>query len=223
MVKRIIENKKYTGENGYPPIIDEKLYNKANKARLAKNIQKPPEKTELDNFLRTHSECPVCASPIKRQNQCYGENRSVAYKCTNSVCPSKSIKENRLVELITELLNKMAEDLSLVDEPVINSIVDDEQTDDMANDIYIKMLTEYDKDDVLKDIYELAKIKFRNSIRTDMSAVTERIKKELCRYGVLTEPSVTLMQKIISKFYVGGDEELSVLLINGKLITRRVS
>ena len=56
-----------------------------------------------------------------------------------------------------------------------------------------------------------------------MSAVTERIKKELCRYGVLTEPSVTLMQKIISKFYVGGDEELSVLLINGKLITTSVS
>lgn len=223
MVKRIIENDKYIGRNGYPQIIEEKLYNKANKTRLAKNINKPPEKTELDNFLRTHSECPICSSPIKRQNQCYGENKSVAYKCTNSVCPAKSIKENRLVNLITELLNKIADDLSLANEPIITAIPDDELTDDMANDIYIKMMTEYDKDEVLADIYELAKVKFRNSIKTDMSAVTERIKKELCKYGILTKPHLPLMQKIISKFYVGGQDELSILLTNGKLITRSVN
>ena len=223
MVKRIIENDKYIGRNGYPQIIEEKLYNKANKTRLSKVVNKPPEKAELDNFMRTHSECPICSSPIKRQNQCYGENRSVAYKCTNSVCPAKSVKENRLVNLITELLNKIADDLSLADEPVITAIPDDELTDDMANDIYIKMLTEYDKDEMLADIYELAKIKFRNSIKTDMSAVTERIKKELCKYGIITEPHLPLMQKIISKFYVGGQDELSILLTNGKLITRSVN
>ena len=223
MVKRIIENDKYIGRNGYPQIIEEKLYNKANKTRLSKVVKKPPDTAELDNFLRTHSECPICSSPIKRQNQCYGENRSVAYKCTNSVCPAKSVKENRLVNLITELLNKIADDLSLADEPVITAIPNDELTDDMANDIYIKMLTEYDKDEVLADIYELAKVKFRNSIKTDMSAVTERIKKELCKYGILTEPHLPLMQKIISKFYVGGQDELSILLTNGKLITRSVN
>ena len=56
-----------------------------------------------------------------------------------------------------------------------------------------------------------------------MSAVTERIKKELCKYGILTEPHLPLMQKIISKFYVGGQEELSILLTNGKLVTRSVN
>ena len=47
MVKRIIENDKYIGGNGYPQIIEEKLYNKANKTRLSKVINKPPEKAEL--------------------------------------------------------------------------------------------------------------------------------------------------------------------------------
>ena len=66
MVKRIIENDKYTGKNGYLKIIDEKLYNKANKTRLSKNVKQEPEKSELDKFIRLHSECPDCHSPLKR-------------------------------------------------------------------------------------------------------------------------------------------------------------
>jgi hypothetical protein len=34
MVKRMIENEKYTGTDEYPPIIDEKQYFKANRIRL---------------------------------------------------------------------------------------------------------------------------------------------------------------------------------------------
>ena len=222
MVKRIIENDKYTGKNGYQKIIDEKLYNKANKARLSKNVKKEPEKSELDKFIRLHSECPDCHSPLKRQHQGHDENTWTAYKCTNPVCPAKSIKENRLYQLITEMTNHLIQNLDLANEPTITEIPDDTLADDKANEIYIKMAGEYDKDDVLKSLYELARLKFQSSTITDMSAVTDRIKKELCKYGNCERVSLPLMQKIVSKFYVGGDNELKMKLINGKTITRSV-
>lgn len=222
MVKRIIENDKYTGKNGYPKIIDEKLYNKANKARLYKNVKIAPEKSELDKFIRLHSECPDCNSPLKRQHQGHDEKTWTAYKCTNPVCPAKSVKENRLYQLITEMINLLIQNLDLANEPTITEIPDDTLADDKANEIYIKMAGEYDKDDVLKSLYELARLKFQSSTVTDMSAVTDRIKKELCKYGNCEKVPLPLMQKIVSKFYVGGDNELKMKLINGKTITRSV-
>ena len=222
MVKRIIENDKYTGKNDYPKIIDEKLYNKANKTRLSKNVKQEPEKSELDKFIRLHSECPDCSSPLKRQHQGHDEKVWTAYKCTNPVCPAKSVKENRLYQLITEMTNLLIQNLDLANEPTITEIPDDTLADDKANEIYIKMAGEYDKDDVLKSLYELARLKFQSSTITDMSAVTDRIKKELCKYGNCERVSLPLMQKIVSKFYVGGDNELKMKLINGKTITRSV-
>ena len=222
MVKRIIENDKYTGKNGYLKIIDEKLYNKANKTRLSKNVKQEPEKSELDKFIRLHSECPDCHSSLKRQHQGHDENTWTAYKCTNPVCPAKSIKENRLYQLITEMTNHLIQNLDLANEPTITEIPDDTLADDKANEIYIKMAGEYDKDDVLKSLYELARLKFQSSTITDMSTVTDRIKKELCKYGNCERVPLPLMQKIVSKFYVGGDNELKMKLINGKTITRSV-
>ena len=222
MVKRIIENNKYTGKNGYPKIIDEKLYNKANKARLSKNVKIEPEKSKLDKFIRLHSECPDCNSPLKRQKQGHDEKAWTAYKCTNPVCPAKSIKEQRLYQLITEMTNLLIQNLDLANEPTIHDVPDDTLADDKANEIYMKMAGEYDKDDVLKSLYELARLKFQSSTITDMSAVTDRIKKELCKYGNCERVSLPLMQKIVSKFYVGGDNELKIKLINGKTITRSV-
>lgn len=222
MVKRIIENDKYTGKNGYPKIIDEKLYNKANKTRLSKNVKQEPEKSELDKFIRLHSECSDCSSPLKRQHQGHDEKVWTAYKCTNPVCPAKSVKENRLYQLITEMTNLLIQNLDLANEPTITEIPDDTLADDKANEIYIKMAGEYDKDDVLKSLYELARLKFQSSTTTDMSAVTDRIKKELCKYGNCEKVPLPLMHKIVSKFYVGGDNELKMKLINGKIITRSV-
>lgn len=176
----------------------------------------------IDKFIRLHSECPDCNSTLKRQHQGHDEKTWTAYKCTNPVCPAKSIKENRLYQLITEMTNHLIQNLDLANEPTITEIPDDTLADDKANEIYIKMAGEYDKDDVLKSLYELARLKFQSSTITDMSAVTEKIKKELCKYGNCEKVPLPLMQKIVSKFYVGGDNELKMKLINGKIITRSV-
>ena len=77
--------------------------------------------------------------------------------------------------------------------------------------------------------YDLEDISFKqvqcpqcNNFVTHKLEETDRIKKELCKYGNCERVPLPLMQKIVSKFYVGGDNELKMKLINGKTITRSV-
>lgn len=221
MVKRMIENEKYTGTDEYPPIIDEKQYHKANRIRLSKNIKADSDKMEYDKFIRAHAECLECGFPIKRQRQGHDKVAYTAYKCTNPICPSKSIHEDRLYEHINGIVNRLIENIELADVTVKHQSRSDEYIDELTNEIYIKTINDNtEKDEILKDIYRLAKLKFKSYTKTDMSKVTEKIKQELCKYGLSEKAPLPLMEKIISKFYIGGEKGLQIKLINEKILER---
>ena len=54
----------------------------------------------------------------------------------------------------------------------------------------------------------------------DKGKVTEKIKQELCRYGISEKAHLPLMEKIVSKFYIGGEKGLKIKLINDKILER---
>ena len=53
-----------------------------------------------------------------------------------------------------------------------------------------------------------------------MSKVTEKIKQELCKYGISEKAPLPLIEKIVSKFYIGGEKGLQIKLINEKILGR---
>ena len=221
MVKRIIENEKYTGTDEYPPIIDKKQYHKANRIRLSKNIKADSDKMEYDKFIRTHAQCPECGFPIKRQRQGHDKGAYTAYKCSNPICPVKSIHEETLYEYINGIVNRLIDNIELADTEVKHQSQSDEYIDELTNEIYIKTINDNtEKDEILKGIYRLAKLKFKSYTKTDMSKVTEKIKQELCKCGISQKAPLTLMEKIISKFYIGGEKGLQIKLINEKILGR---
>ncbi|MBE7049101.1 MAG: hypothetical protein E7393_07090 [Ruminococcaceae bacterium] len=221
MVKRMIENEKYTGLEEYPPIIDAKQYHKANRIRLSKNIKADSDKMEYDKFIRTHGECPACGFRIKRQRQGHDKGAYTAYKCSNPICPAKSIHEETLYEYINEIINRLIDNISLADAEVKMQSRTNESIDELTNEIYIKTIKDdTEKDEILKDIYKLAKIKFKAYTKTDMSKITEKIRQELCKYGISEKAPLPLMETIVSKFYIGGDKGLKIKLINEKILER---
>lgn len=221
MVKRIIENEKYTGKSGYPQIIDEKTYFKANKLRLSKTTQTDEEKTEYDKFIRQHSECPECGFALKRQHQGHGDKVWTAYKCTNPVCSARSVRENTVYEILGEIIRVLTDDISLAEPEARNYPRSDDAIDELTNSIILKTASgECEKDEILEDIYTLAKIKFRSLKKADMTGVTERIKQELCKYGVSEKAPLPLMEKILSRLYIGGEKRVTIRLINGKILER---
>ena len=215
MIKRMIENEKYTGTDEYLKIIDQTQYYKANRKRLSKNIPQNEDKTEYDKFIREHSRCVLCHSTLKRQIQGHDPNRKNVYKCTNPVCPSKSAEENNLYGIIAKIINRMIENTDTVNPPEISNPPPTDAIDELTDSIYLKMAEgNYDKDSMFESLYELSNLKFKNCLKTDMSGITVNIKKELLKYAPSPKTPLELMRKIIEKIYVSGDN-VTIRLING--------
>lgn len=218
MVKRIIENEKYIGNGDYPKIIDEKKFYRANKMRLSKVIVKDEEKNEYDNFIRENSECIICHFPLKRQHQGHPPNRRIAYKCTNPICSAASVDERESELRITKIINRMIDEIDIVEPENEETIKDNEQIEELNNEIHLKIAEgNFKKDEIFKMLYELARLKFNNCTKEDMSEITESIKRELCKYAKIEKPPLPLMRKIVSKILISGDE-INIKLKNGKII-----
>ena len=131
------------------------------------------------------------------------------------------VKMLKIYEYINGIVNRLIDNIELANAEVKNQSRSDEYIDELTNEIYIKTINDNtEKDEILKDIYTLARLKFKSYTKTDMSKVTEKIKQELCKYGINEKAPLPLMEKIISKFYIGGEKGLQIKLINEKILER---
>ena len=82
MVKRIIENKKYLGNEKYPQIISEKFFNQANEKRMLKATSVCVISEELQE-IRNRTYCFECGHRLSRIG---GNCRSAKWDCRNHDC-----------------------------------------------------------------------------------------------------------------------------------------
>lgn len=104
-IKRIIEDERYLGTNGYPPIIDEDMHKTLMLIKSEKNTQKGTDrKADIFN-LGVPILCPKCGSKMCRRHD---SNRKCPdwWLCQNNNCKNIiSISDNDLICGITECLN----------------------------------------------------------------------------------------------------------------------
>ena len=66
-IKRILEDKRYSGDDDYPQIISNEILKKADALRDAKNKQKNVNKNDDIYNLNAETICPCCGSVMKRR------------------------------------------------------------------------------------------------------------------------------------------------------------
>lgn len=82
MVKRIIENEKYLGNEKYPQIISEKFFNQANEKRVSKATSVCVISEDLQE-IRNRTYCAECGHRLSRIG---GNCRSAKWDCRNHDC-----------------------------------------------------------------------------------------------------------------------------------------
>lgn len=106
-IKRILEDKRYLGDEKYPVIISPDLFESVSTAKANRNNQEFVNREE--NIYRIHSRilCPCCKSIMKRRI----ENRTKIrehWKCSNPDCrKSIAIKDDEFLSQIHGLLNSI--------------------------------------------------------------------------------------------------------------------
>ena len=104
-IKRILEDKRYSGDDDYPQIISNEILKKADALRDAKNKQKNVNKNDDIYNLNAETICPCCGSVMKRRY----EPRTKIHErwiCQNGDCRKTVVKtDDSLLGEIGDLIN----------------------------------------------------------------------------------------------------------------------
>ena len=108
-IKRMLENSRYAGENGYPPIIDQDTFQQVQEKISEKTSGKFPRRTESDRlWQKLRSGC--CQARLLRTGGPSGHTEKVRLKC--SAC------KNAFVVRKEELLAQTARQLAAHEKPI---------------------------------------------------------------------------------------------------------
>ena len=220
MIKRVIENRRYIGEKGFPQIIADDTFNAAEKIRLSKFTAPGETRKALLDFYREHLVCGRCGMNLRRYT-CgrYIGNKIVSYrKCQNELCneSKSSVNEDILDLAVSKVLNDLIDDYKKIEgvneteaeQDIEIARLESELADDME-----KMTVDIEK--AVQKITELAEARFNNALECDYSAIDERIKKELSIHPKSETPDSKLLEDTVKRIAYLSNGTVEIELING--------
>lgn len=160
-LNRLLNNSKYIGNNGYPPIISGELFQKAASCK-AERMKTGDKNSDIDYF-RNMVFCPVCNCRMVRKY----EKRNVikeSWECKNQECKMKvKIPDGVLIEKITGLLNMVTGNLNLSEsyQPQVTDLSNNLSIIKQQNEFNRQLeKIDFSEDDILGMIFHMAKEKY---------------------------------------------------------------
>ena len=215
MIKRIIENKKYLGDEIYPQIIDKKVFDKANaeKTSKANNLMLVPERfNKICNMI-------VCAECGKRLFR----NPDETWNCKAPACRvfSYTVTDQMLESAVLNMINTAIANPCLIEaEGEISVYTPNGSVIRQKNEIN-RLLDQsnIDYEKVKHAMIQLAQLKYKCCTYNDIPQKTEIIRSELTGHEQLNELDTNLMFKIVSKITVSHYATIGMEMINGVTLT----
>ena len=104
MVKRVLENTRYTGSDGYPPLVSGEDFAAVQDQRGARNTYAPlPAETRP---IQAKAVCGLCGAKLIRSRRAHGR---VYWKCQNADCgQSVSLSDETLAAMVERRLRALA-------------------------------------------------------------------------------------------------------------------
>ena len=113
MVKRILENEKYLGKDGYPVLIDNETFNHAN-ARKKSKATSVNEISEELKIIRSLTYCTECGHRLSRIG---GNTQTDKWDCRNIECSrfNYRLTDNMIKDILLHILNAVIANPDLLD------------------------------------------------------------------------------------------------------------
>ena len=221
-IKRIIEDERYLGTNGYPPIIDEDTHKALMQIKSEKNTQKGTNrKADIFN-LGVPILCPKCGSKMCRRHD---SNRKCPdwWLCQNDNCKKTiGISDNDLIYGITECLN------TIISNPdIIETVTDADKEPNLdvkrlENEIS-RMLDShsFDKNILRKKILECVSLKYKDI--DSQKYTSKRLKADFANASPLIDFSMDLFSRTVKAITFSDDGMVNIILINDQYIGKEQS
>jgi len=104
-VKRILENERYTGKDGYPPILDHKLFHTVREIHRQKTAHWAKPSDDPSRILWKRLRCGECGARMLRNGTKAAAKGIVQLRCENKDCGNRL--DIPLAELHTEIFEQL--------------------------------------------------------------------------------------------------------------------
>lgn len=210
-VALIIENKRYIGDECYPPIIDDELFRTANEKKNLKSFEPKKNSKEVE-ILKTMVYCGQCGKKMRRVPQWHTQERWV---CGSKCKCQKYISDDYLN---TTIKNIFIERKSGTDDCFTeNTEPTYEKTQEImrfTNEIVrMSNAPNIDFNFVKKLIFECANLKFQSCKENLYSVYNDKVKKVID--SATEDDDLIKFLEIISSVIVNSDGSLSLRLKDG--------
>lgn len=219
MVGRILQNGKYIGGNGYPPLVADKDFQQSallqREKYTRKNIRTVPE----INALKEKAVCGECGATYERQlDSRFGER----WKCKNAGClPTVKITDDCLTAQVVSLLNRMIQNPREIEIRTAKTEPHNLEITRLTNEIN----RELDKPGCNEEyartlIMACAALQYEYCPDVLLQAKTKKL-RELLRDSVpVSKLDTELFLQAVDAVIIYSDGDVSLKLINGQIIQK---
>lgn len=225
MVKRIIENEKYLGNEKYPQIISEKFFNQANEKRVSKATSVCVISEDLQE-IRNRTYCAECGHRLSRIG---GNCRSAKWDCRNHDCYKLEyqLTDQMIIGAVLTVLNtaianpnviKSSSEISTYS-PTADVIRKQNEISQMTDSAQV------DFDRIKSEIFKLAEMKYNCCTYDESPQKTAEICSLLEDHEQLNSLDIGLFKACISRIWISHFCTIEVEFVNGvhiKNITERI-
>lgn len=214
-IRRIIENKKYLGDDAYPQIVDTDIFYQANSIKDDRDTAKNTNRSNYIYKLKIPVLCSECNEQMKRKRQADKEitEKWICSECGHSV----SIFDIELISKITDSLNYLINNPALIkSDSASDKSVETIRTENEINRML--EIADVDKNILQQKIFELATLKYAD-LDSD-SYISEQIKAEFENAEELTEISLPLLMKTTQAIQLNTNTQISLVLKNNQIVRK---
>ena len=224
MVKRILENEKYLGKDGYPVLIDSETYYHAN-ARKKSKATSVNEISEELQIIRSLTYCKECGHRLSRIG---GNTQTDKWDCRNIECSrfNYRLTDNMIKDILLHILNAVIANPDLLDtDSEISAYTTNIKVKCQQNEINRLMDNpEIDSEKVKTEILRLAELKYDCCTYDESPQKTEYLKELFSGKEQLNIIDYDLLKSCVSRILIGHFYTVEIEFINGvtiKNITER--
>lgn len=214
MIKRILENPRYTGEKGFPVVIEPDCYQVISEIIQQKNICQPLHE-EL-NIIRKKLYCFNCGNKYERD----GRNpKYESWCCKAERRTERRISDEILLESVCTTLNTVIAQPELLghgerrpyepslDITKLNNQINRELEKTEVDSNYVKLL-----------IFNCAAEKYASYGDCESEYLTEQLRERFQKHPPLTEFDPTLFEETVKQVLLEPDGTAHLKLINNQII-----
>lgn len=218
MIKRILENEKYLGKDGYPVLIDSETFYRANARKRSKATSLNEISEEL-KIIRSLTYCTECGHRLSRIG---GNTQTDKWDCRNPECSrfNYRLTDNMIKDILLHILNSVIANPDLLDtDSEISGYTPNIKVKCQQNEINRLMDNpQIDTEKAKTEILKLAELKYECCTYDEGPQKTEYLKELLSGKEQLNIIDYDLLKSCVSRILIGHFYTVEIEFINGMTI-----